>query len=271
MGDASAFAQPQKLINWANSGAHEANAILKAWFLDDNNIRGIKEIDPLTGETVASLQFKTAIPDEAERKINDALLNTKDAFDRTINAACGLIGATRRKRYYPWCDNPDALKWKLTDKKTGKEIIPSAFWDLIGSQQPYPRGDGYEGGLTVERTMACFANRKHTVGFEVVAKPAVISSEALSIGPGTSSFMVPTSNYARSIWKPDKRQVEVFRWRGADPGVSKNCRFSYYVGFDPTAPAELHGAPAIDLILHFAKHAQSCLDGFKARCAELGF
>jgi hypothetical protein len=60
-------------------------------------------------------------------------------------------------------------------------------------------------------------------------------------------------------------------WRGEQPQFNGDYALTFHVFFDSAAPAQLQGVSAIDGLRAFADHAQTCLDGFKVRCSELGY
>lgn len=258
------FSKPQKAIDRAKRALREADLLLRVHFGPDN-VRFVTEVDEKTGDNVRKAILGSSLPLAVEDNVSNALINLRHSFDQSIFAACKTIGKLTDKNY-PWASSPsDLMNNRLWDKVTGKEKIPSEFWDVIKAQQPYPRGIGYSGGLGIIRTVATFANRKHDIGIEVLGVSAGFAN-SIEIGFLTESFSVPASR-----WQPTDREAVVMRWRGERPKINGPKGAVFEIGFDVSAPKHLQRKPAIPILTDFAKYAQLCLDGLKARCFELGF
>lgn len=262
MGNLSAFARPQKLIDRAKAALTDANNAWKAFFEVDN-AEIIIEDDPEPGFQRRKLAFKAAIPDAVEGRLTDAMNNARNAFDQSIFAACAAIDRPRKDTHYPWASSEtDLTDWRLWNNKSGKETIPKELWDVLISQEPYPRNEANGRGNTLIRAMATLANRKHTVGIEVFGKVAAMHTGSTVIQGVGGVFIMPT-------WDPIKNEIILSRWKGTAQ-FSGEESFEFDVVFDATAPIPLPRMSAALCMDAFINHAQFACDGLKARAAELG-
>jgi hypothetical protein len=260
------FSQPQKLIYRAHRALDACNGIGDAFFTSDNFVEVIEE-NRETGEKRQKLVQTSPIPDEFEEHITNALNNLRNAFDQMLFAACKAIGKPLRDSHYPWSRDLDDLNdWRLRNKKTGKETIPSEFWDVIRSQQPYYAGEGYEGGYTAMRAVAALANGKHTIGLKISAMVATVRVASTTFqGPGF--FAVPLM----PVWDSSRNEIEIMRWMGTQPQPHDKHHVELSIVFDETAPPQLHSGIVTHTVRSFGTFAQYCLNGFKERVTDLGF
>ena len=258
----SAFSKQQNLINWAKNALDDAELILNRIFRNEN-IGFREEVDSETGERIAKVFHKEVVPPDVEMHFTNALNNLRNAFDQMLFSAAKAIGKPIGDGHYPWADSPTQFEdWKLRNKKTGEDKIPRELWDTIRKQEPYPRGDRYEGGHTLERAIATYANRKHTVGLEVSGSVNEVIAPMPQRILGSISWMVPE-------WDPATNSMEILRWKGVRPQFNEKHRISFDIRFDKAAPAELQRVSALRAMRKFADHAQFCLNGLKASCVEL--
>ena len=261
------FAKPQKLLDWAH-GAHATAQRMWVEFMVGKKCELVTEEYPEAGYKVQKVVVPGVMPPTIEENATNALNHLRNAFDQMIFAACRAIGKPVKGGHYPWATGPTDLEHRLLNKKTGKETIPSEFWDLIRSQEPYPASDAHEGGNTLVRAIATLANTKHTIGLEMTGLAQVKLGSVTFRGPGNIIFtgmpMPP-----RPV--PYDNGIELMRYSaeaaGPDPGYDYSINLN--VGFDESAPPDLRFVPALDSIVDFGMHAQNCLNGFKGRVAEL--
>ena len=264
------FTKPQKLMNWAYDAWNAAKAEWNAAMLGKEH-RLVTEEEAQTGWKVQKVVFAAIMPDTIELHLTNTLNHLKNGFDQMLFAACQAIGEPVEDAHYPWATTPVDLERKLAalNKKSGKQRIPSEFWELIRSQEPYPAADTHDGGNTIVRAVAALANAKHTIGLEMTATSFVNLGSVTFTGPGKIVFTgipIPRAPV------PYKDGVELMRWIGdgaPKPGYDYNVTIS--VGFDESAPPELRFDDAFAALHDFGTHFESCLNGFKRRVAELGF
>lgn len=261
------LAQPQKLLQWAQR-AHGSARLLWQEFALDAEHRLVTEEDAKAGCKIQKVVLLGIMPVDIEEHATNSLTHLRNMFDQMLFAACNAIGKPVRDGHYPWAASPTDLERRLVNKKTEKETIPREFWDLIRSQEPYPASDTHEGGNTLVRAMATLANTKHTVGLEITGAGHVNLGSVTFHGPGTIIFTgLPMPR--KPI--PYKDGIELMRYSagavGPEPGYG--YRVDVNIGFDESAPTELRFIPALDAILEFGLYAESCLNGFKRRVAEL--
>ena len=225
----------------------------------------IVEQEVETGDTVKKIVQLKPIPDVVEGRLTDAFNNARNSFDQALFAACTAIDQPIADGHYPWACYPSDLEWKFQNQKTGKQHIPVELCDTFRRQQPYPTGDGYEGGDTFIRSMATLANRKHTVGIDVGCNVMGVMTGPITInGPG-KLFTVPSAK-----WDPVKKEIVLVRWNGFVPNFKQEPTVSFYVAFDAQTPLGLANHDAVRSIELFTKFAQRVVDDLKARAAELG-
>lgn len=261
------FSKPQKLLDWAH-GSHSVFKRLWEEFMLNTEHRLITEENTEAGYKTEKVVILGTLPPALEEHATNTLNHLRNAYDQMLFAACRAIGKPIKGGHYPWAMNPTDLGHRLLNKKTGKEIIPREFWDLIRSQEPYPASDSHEGGDTLVRAVATLANTKHTIGLELTAVAHVNLGDVTFRGPGLFTFTgMPMPR--RPI--PYKDGVELMRYSvgaaGPEPGYK--YRIEMQIGFDETAPPDLRLVPALHALVDFGIHAQSCLNGFKRRVAEL--
>lgn len=261
------FAKPQKLLDWAY-GSHDAFKRVWEEFILNAEHGLVTEEYPEAGYAAQKVVISGTMPQAVEEHATNTLNHLRNAYDQMLFAACRAIGKPIRKAHYPWATNPIDLGRRLLNKRTGKETIPNELWDLIRSQEPYPASDVYEGGNTLVRSVATLANTKHTVGLEMTAIAHVKLGSVTFTGPGNIIF-TGMSLPPRPVAYKDG--VELMRWSigagGPTPGY--NYSLEMEIGFDETAPSDLRLIPASHALVDFGVHAQSCLNGFKRRVAEL--
>lgn len=264
---ADPFAKPQQLNDWAH-GAHATAQRLWREFMLGTEHRLVTEEDTALGIKIQKVVVLGTMPMAVEENATNSLNHLRNMFDQMLFVACRAIGKPVKDGHYPWATNPTDLERRFVNKKTGKETIPNEFWDLIRSQQPYPTSDDYEGGNTIPRAMAALANTKHTIGLEMTGIASVNLGSVTFRGPGTIIF---TGMPMPRTPIPYRDGIELMRYSagavGPDPGYEYNIDMN--IGFDESAPAELRLVPALDSLVDFGMYADRCLNGFRARLAEL--
>jgi len=259
VGGLDAFQRPQKLIDRAIRARREADSATEGFFQPESFAR-VCEVDPQSGYTIEKIKMVSPLPDLIEERFTDAINNSRNAFDQIIFAACEAIGKPIKDGHYPWSRNVGDLdNWKLRNKKSGAENIPKEFWQAIRGQEPYPRNSSNTMGDTLIRTMATFANRKHTVGVEVGCK--VVGAVLGSFRGQAGNFSIPSL-----AWDPVRNEMEIARWTGQMQSSGEH-QFAFYITFDATAPEEIRKIAASDAIGKFIDKAQVALDDLKA-CAK---
>lgn len=262
MASLGAFEQPQKLIDRAVNARREADAAAKAFFQPDS-FRRVRELELGTGHTVEKLRMVKTLPDAIEGRLTDAINNTRNAFDQIIFAACDAIGKPVKDGHFPWASSrTDLDDRRLQNRKTGKETIPREFWDVIRAHEPYPRNDTDTEGDTLVRTMATFANRKHTIGIEVGCN---VSGTNISVDFDRVEIgVVPMPR-----WDPKRKEIELARWKG-QAKLGRKCQVSFYVAFESSAPDVLQQFAAPDAVGLFTEKAQLVLNDIKDTAKRLG-
>lgn len=257
------FDTSRELIKWGNAALLEAEKSIEGFFSDNHGVASLIEADPATGEQVFKVKLIRPVPSIFARKITEAINNARNAFDQTLFAACSVINIPIKDAHYPWAsDLVDLRKWKLEGKDPGRPKIPRDFWDIIIAHEPYRRTDGHAAGDDIIRSMAQFANRKHTIGVTVGAEVGSVASGINKIikKNGTMSLMVP-------CWDPVNNEIELIRWTGPKPHLDVNYTLKFCVGLDAAPP--IGGMPAVNPVRAFLIKAQIVLDSFEARCAEI--
>ncbi|MEH6664064.1 MAG: hypothetical protein V7678_04385 [Brevundimonas sp.] len=263
MAGLAAFENPQKLIDRAISARREADSAAKVFFKADS-FRRIREYERGTGYTIEKLRMVRTFPDTIEERLTDAINNTRNAFDQIIFAACDAIRKPTKDGHFPWaCSRTDLDDWRLQNKKTGKETVPREFWDVIRAHQPYPRNDANTEGDTFIRTMAMFANRKHTIGIEVGCNVSETTIGCVHFDR-VAAGIIPMPR-----WDPKRKEIELGRWRG-QAYLGGKSEVSFYVAFDSSAPDELTRYAAPDAVGLFAEKAQMVLNDIKDTAKALG-
>lgn len=265
MGSLSSFDNPQKLIDRANRAVTNADSAFGAWLKDKGNLANVIEVDAQTGEKVRKVVVRVPVPDAVEEEITNAINNARNAFDQILFAACAAIGKPVKDGHYPWVTDPDDLERKFKHVKTGKELIPSELWDVFRAQQPYPASEGHSGGDTYVRTMATFANRKHTIGIEVGCSLSSVTFHGGVIDADTKGI-----TFGPARFDPDSQEIFLYRWRGDHPKLNKEPDLTLYIAFDATAPEILRTRTAVDGVMLFIEAAQRALDALKGRAIQLG-
>lgn len=161
------FLVPQNSINWAEEAINESETLIDRFF-------GAKpverRVEPHGDPGTYALKFVLVkpLPFDIARKCTEAINNIKNSFDQSLFAACAAIGRPVKDAHYPWVDEERLLSGRLINPKNGKILIPVELHGVIRAQQPYPSGEGNAGGDDIVRDLAKIANRKHTVGINMV-------------------------------------------------------------------------------------------------------
>jgi hypothetical protein len=263
MGSLSAFEQPQKLIDRAVGACAEADRAFR-FFIQPDNFATIVESEGESGYFLRKVVVKSPPPDVIEERITDAINNAKNSFDQILFAACDAIDK-RRDGHYPWVDEERLLQWKLEGGKSKKQPIPSELWDVIRTQEPYPRDNADQRGDTLVRSMATLANNKHTLGTTIGCNVASFALGPIRPGAGFNDCVILWPQ-----WDPVKNEIVLARWKGATPHFEKEATFTFHVTFDLPVPHNLREVCAISATRALIEAAQRNLDALKARAAELG-
>lgn len=256
-----AFRRPQTTIKWAEDAIEEIAVCADGYFLRECfQIVNEPEGD---GVYVHKLVQAEPLPDIIPRRATEALNNLRNAFDQIVFAACTTIGRPVKKdAHFPWADNPGKdLQHKLEGKNPQQPKIPPEFWDIIRAHEPYPRGNGYSGGNDLIRDIARTANRKHTVGVLVQPEPVFIDFPGIIGSPGIEWVQIGGG------WDPLKNELILARYKGTNVRFGNVYGFRFKLNFDvPPPTGEVNVHEALSALLD---KAQSVLESFKQRCAEL--
>jgi hypothetical protein len=262
----SPFDSPREVLGWAREGISELDASCRA-FLNTENYRSVREIDPETGQELFKVVCIAEMPVAIRRKATESLSNIRNAFDQALFAACCAIGKHPKESiYFPWAESPVDLEHRLGAKnsKPGKiPKIPPELWPKLRSFEPYRRGDTYSGGEDGIRALAQIANRKHTVRLNFSAN---VTQVQLGIYIDVLTEGQSYENPGNPTWDSVKNEIVLARYT---PGAKceTKCSLHLYVAFDESAP--LKGAPALDALDAFATKAQSVIDGLERTAAEI--
>jgi hypothetical protein len=197
------FAAASDSITWAREALGEFELIARD-FSRSGVFRIIVERDERTGVNEQKLQLTTNLPKLLRRKLTEALVTTRHAFDQATYASKICLGQVAGKRvYFPWASSPADLQGRL--KKLG---IDTRMWDIFEGLEPYPESDVYSGGCTVKRTLATIANDKHTVGLAVHPRINRVKYPDVLTGK-TELFEALAPN-----WDPVRNEAVLMRWKG---------------------------------------------------------
>ncbi|MEZ0171224.1 hypothetical protein [Microvirga sp. TS319] len=256
-----AFQRPETTINWAKEAIDEVCAGAVEYF-SSGSFQLVDETEA-DGVHVHKLVQVRPLPEVIPQRATEALNNIGNAFDQTLFAACAAIGRPGQEAHYPWADNPGKdLKRRLEGNNPEQPTIPPEFWDIIQAHEPYPRGEDYPGGDDLIRDLAKIANRKHAMGVLVQCKPASISFPGVRGSPGIEWVSIGGD------WDPLKNELVLARYKGTHVKFGDRYEFVFGLSFDVPPPAGNVNVP--DALGMFLAKAQSVLDSFNQRCAELG-
>ena len=116
------FAPAEKSLRIGKEALVELDGILSAYFASGPYERTVQQ-DIEAGQQ--HIKYTRCIPFpefEAERKINEALVTLKHAFDQAAWATARALNSRVRDTdvvYFPWADSPEGV-----EKRSGGEIVP---------------------------------------------------------------------------------------------------------------------------------------------------
>lgn len=250
------FSVPQKAIDRARRAIAQVDEACIRLF-NRRNFKSFVDRDPVTGDNVLKIQLDKDVPDLLEERLTDALNNTRNAFDQSVYAACIAMDHPLKDAHYPWATNAKDLLIKLEKGKVGRNAIPRELWPTIIQQEPYYRSDEDGTGDTLIRTMAAFANRKHTVGVEIQCAIAEVDYGQIYV-ENSPELVIPMPK-----WDAETNTVWLARWRG---GVyfNKEQRLRFNLAFSADAPEHIRNVTAYAAVLKFIQKSQLVLDQLKS-------
>lgn len=245
---ASHFRKAKNNINWSREALDEFD-IATRQFVGPDHFRFLTEFDSDTGENCVKYKMHGLRPSVLERKVTEALLSTRNAFDQALYGACCAIGKTPRTDhlYFPWASSPNDLNGRLraVDKKTKTTLYPNELWSALTGLEPYPRSDKHAGGNDLVKELSQIANRKHTVGLTYGINVSELRYPDFT-GSGPMKMPYP-------FWDSVKNEVVVLRYTG-NVNLHNNGRIAFYIALDE--PGVFKSIPISSALRHYAAYAE---------------
>jgi hypothetical protein len=240
-------------LDWAYDDARDLNDRLQAFF-KLNPHESVTEFDPDVGQYAHRIKITAAPPPEIRKLVFRVLCDLRHFFDQlTYSATWAVLGEPPNgDLFFPWAMNPTDLEYRL--KK-----IPAVLHPVFRGLEPYPTGDGYEGGDTIIFHLRKIAGpNKHRVTLD----PSVRATGFSFQGKISGDYRVPYEG-----WDAAKNEFTV-AWMepGAERDYTVQVSFNISLGEVPA----LDGIPILDLIRHFGAYAGHAYGDIATELARLG-
>ncbi|HEY0412683.1 MAG TPA: hypothetical protein VGD66_06050 [Allosphingosinicella sp.] len=175
MVDSDPFESPKLLVSGAREDIDQFESGEGAFFGPGDVGVTVQEVDPKTKYTFVKFRITKAIPTVLRRRANNILNDLRHALDQALFAAARIVlKEDPGDVHFPFATSPKDLEGRLkaTRKGAGVLKIPVALHDVIRSFEPYPRGNGHDGGDDLLRLLGAVSGpNKHqfTIGIGVNA------------------------------------------------------------------------------------------------------
>ncbi|MBK8197342.1 MAG: hypothetical protein IPK75_03140 [Acidobacteria bacterium] len=255
------FEIPRRSLNWAKEAIQESHVVLESYFA---RVRGVEvtDIDPETGLHHFKVKLSESIPDRVDRRIFEAISNTKNAFDQAMFAAVCAINRRPKSGdvHFPWRSSLEDLNRRMENAKAN---IPRELHDVIRKHEPYPRSDpGSESGNQI-REIAKLANQKHTVSVRVVG---YVSGGRFPDSYTTGNGEIGPVIHPALRWDPVHNEMTVLV-HGGNLKIKNNYRFAFHVVFQESGA--LKNVPAMPVVDAFAAKAEAVINDLEAECRKI--
>ncbi|MDJ1466150.1 hypothetical protein [Nitratireductor sp. GZWM139] len=265
MSSLPAFDRPKESITWARDAIQELDADFTNFFKPKptgpitygKKVYGkVVDIDPETGHELHKFKVFERLPSVLSRRTTEALIHIRESWNQAVYAACASIDKLpkRGNLHFPWRSSPTDLNATL---KHGP--IPAELWDVIRREEPYPTGNGYDGGDDHIKEISKLANDKHTIGLTATAR--VISYTHPTIHGAISFVSIPAPK-----WDSVNNEM-VMAVVSPGTNVEHNYEVQLQVGLD--VPGPLRDVPAIGILNAFADRAEAFTKSIEAECMRI--
>jgi hypothetical protein len=249
------FAGPYDLIEHAREEIEQAFRLAQG-FADQRPLVQFTEIDRKTGDLVHKARLTAKLPSKIRVFIKDAAGNLRDALDHAVFASTvALTGISEPKSTgFPFAKDARGVDERLKSKAlegNATDIRP-----LLASLQPH------ENGNTLLWTLNQVRN-PNTHRFIVPLVSLAQATDALI----RVSQINPGSVLGRSIWDPERQEIEYLR---LGPGSLSEVQFAQFVLHFVFGEVDaVRGKEVFGNVKAMANAVQDAVDGIKAETARL--
>jgi hypothetical protein len=252
------FDSPKSLIGHAKEDLKEFQSVGQKAVTGPGVHANVVEIDPETGNKTFKAKFVGTIPSRARYIANNILNNLRHSLDQAAVAAFESVTGTPTGTllYFPIANSPADLGGKLT------RSFPVELHPVFKSFEPYPRGEGHDGGNDALCILSKAAGpNKHQVTLSPVldTAPEMIVNHVSISGDGNASVPVPRWDIANSEL--------IIGTCGPNSEFKYDLQMAFHIAFGDAGP--LFRQPVIPTLHQFATIADHVVLALEAETGRI--